>query len=58
MRAVGNRTVETLYADRRRTEGSPVHRAVWDGKVPLDLLLHRQHPLNGTGGGMRRAGRP
>src|SRR5438270_11356156 len=28
--------VETLYAMRRRTEGSPVHRAVWDGKVPLD----------------------
>jgi alkylation response protein AidB-like acyl-CoA dehydrogenase len=30
--------VETLYAARRRTEGSPVHRAVWDGKVPLDLF--------------------
>src|SRR4051812_9467113 len=30
--------VETLYAERRRTEGSPVHRAVWDGKVPLNLF--------------------
>jgi alkylation response protein AidB-like acyl-CoA dehydrogenase len=28
--------VETLYAARRRTEGSPVHRAVWEAKVPLD----------------------
>jgi alkylation response protein AidB-like acyl-CoA dehydrogenase len=28
--------VETMYGARRRTEGSPVHRAVWDGKVPLD----------------------
>src|SRR5918994_2574766 len=30
--------VETLYAERRRTTGSPVHRAVWDGTVPLDLF--------------------
>jgi alkylation response protein AidB-like acyl-CoA dehydrogenase len=30
--------VETLYAARRRTEGSPVHRAVWEGKAPLDLF--------------------
>jgi alkylation response protein AidB-like acyl-CoA dehydrogenase len=30
--------VETLYAERRRTEGSPVHRAVWDGHVPLELF--------------------
>jgi alkylation response protein AidB-like acyl-CoA dehydrogenase len=30
--------VETLYAERLRTTGSPVHRAVWDGKVPLDLF--------------------
>lgn len=30
--------VETLYAERRRTEASPVHRAVWDGRVPLDLF--------------------
>src|SRR5204863_2892081 len=31
--------VETLYAERLRTTSSPVHRAVWDGKVPLDLFL-------------------
>ena len=30
--------VETLYAERRRTESSPVHRAVWDAQVPLDLF--------------------
>ena len=30
--------VEALYAERLRTTGSPVHRAVWDGKVPLDLF--------------------
>src|SRR5438270_12433227 len=30
--------VETLYAERRRTEGSPVHRAVWEHRVPLDLF--------------------
>jgi alkylation response protein AidB-like acyl-CoA dehydrogenase len=30
--------VETLYVERRRTEGSPVHRAVWDSRVPLDLF--------------------
>ncbi len=30
--------VETLYAERRRTEGSPAHRAVWDAQVPLDLF--------------------
>jgi alkylation response protein AidB-like acyl-CoA dehydrogenase len=29
---------ETLYAERLRTTSSPVHRAVWDGKVPLDLF--------------------
>src|SRR3954465_7726463 len=35
--------VETLYAARRRTEGSPVHRAAWDGRAPLDLF--RPPPL-------------
>jgi alkylation response protein AidB-like acyl-CoA dehydrogenase len=30
--------VETLYAERRRTEGSPVHRAVWEHRAPLDLF--------------------
>jgi len=30
--------VEKLFAERHRTAASPVHRAVWDGKVPLDLF--------------------
>jgi alkylation response protein AidB-like acyl-CoA dehydrogenase len=30
--------VEKLFAERLRTTGSPVHRAVWDGTVPLDLF--------------------
>src|SRR5262245_51367958 len=30
--------VETLFAERLRTASSPVHRAVWDGRVPLDLF--------------------
>src|SRR5436305_14397322 len=36
--------VETLYAARRRTEGSPVHRAVWDRRAPLDLFDPPQLP--------------
>jgi alkylation response protein AidB-like acyl-CoA dehydrogenase len=28
--------VEKLFAERLRTANSPVHRAVWDGAVPLD----------------------
>ena len=35
--------VEKLFAERLRTTGSPVHRAVWDGTVPLDLF--RPPPL-------------
>jgi alkylation response protein AidB-like acyl-CoA dehydrogenase len=30
--------VEKLFAQRHRTTASPVHRAVWDGRVPLDLF--------------------
>jgi alkylation response protein AidB-like acyl-CoA dehydrogenase len=30
--------LEELFAARRRTAASPVHRAVWDGRVPLDLF--------------------
>jgi alkylation response protein AidB-like acyl-CoA dehydrogenase len=29
--------VESLFADKYRTNASPVHRAVWDGEVPTDL---------------------
>src|SRR5262245_41831944 len=35
--------VEKLFAERLRTTGSPVHRAVWDGAVPVDLF--RPPPL-------------
>src|SRR5438093_513573 len=30
--------VETLFAPQYQTAQSPVHRAIWDGKVPLDLF--------------------
>jgi alkylation response protein AidB-like acyl-CoA dehydrogenase len=30
--------VESLFEQRYRTAHSPVHRAVWDGKVPLELF--------------------
>ncbi|HEV3386938.1 MAG TPA: acyl-CoA dehydrogenase family protein, partial [Gemmata sp.] len=29
--------VESLFADKYRTTASPVHRAVWDAEVPVDL---------------------
>src|SRR5437763_9609297 len=38
--------VEKLFAERLRTTHSPVHRAVWDGRVPLDLF--RPPPLPAT----------
>src|SRR5262245_32081541 len=30
--------VEKLYEERLRTTSSPVHRAIWDGKTPLELF--------------------
>src|SRR5689334_6836466 len=30
--------VETLFAARYQTAHSPVHRAVWDAQLPLDLF--------------------
>src|SRR5262245_11478274 len=30
--------VEKLFEQRYRTSNSPVHRAVWDGRVPLELF--------------------
>ncbi|HJT77892.1 MAG TPA: acyl-CoA dehydrogenase family protein, partial [Gemmataceae bacterium] len=30
--------VEALFAERYQTGNSPVHRAVWQGRVPLDLF--------------------
>ena len=31
--------VEKLFEQRHRTSNSPIHRAVWDGKVPLELFM-------------------
>jgi len=31
--------VESLFAARYQTTNSPVHRAVWDQKIPLELFL-------------------
>src|SRR5205809_7630741 len=30
--------VESLFAPQYQTANSPVHKAVWDGKTPLDLF--------------------
>lgn len=30
--------VEKLFAERHRTNTSPIHRAIWDGKAPLELF--------------------
>src|SRR5262245_23983431 len=30
--------VEKLYAERLQTASSPVHRAIWDGKTPVELF--------------------
>src|SRR3954467_1241866 len=30
--------VESLFAPQYQTVNSPVHRAVWEGRVPLDLF--------------------
>src|SRR3954469_7625132 len=31
--------VEPLFSPQYQTVNSPVHRAIWDGAVPLDLFL-------------------
>jgi len=42
--------VETLFAPQYQTSSSPVHRAVWEGKVPLELFqpppLPAMHPAD------------
>src|SRR5437870_7844615 len=30
--------VETLFAPQYQTVNSPIHKAIWEGKVPLDLF--------------------
>ena len=36
--------VESLFAPQYQTANSPVHRAVWDGKVPLELFQPPELP--------------
>lgn len=36
--------VEALFAAQYQTSNSPVHRAVWDGKVPVDLFVSPTPP--------------
>jgi acyl-CoA dehydrogenase len=42
--------VETLFAPQYQTSSSPVHKAVWEGKVPLELFnpppLPAMHPAD------------
>src|SRR5580700_9448436 len=42
--------VETLFAPQYQTTSSPIHRAIWDGKVPLGLFapppLPASHPAD------------
>jgi alkylation response protein AidB-like acyl-CoA dehydrogenase len=44
--------VEALFKPEYRTENSPVHRAVWDGKAPLELfhppLLPKSAPCDAS----------
>ena len=44
--------VEALFQEQYKTANSPVHKAVWDGKVPLDLFtppaLAVAHPSDRT----------
>src|SRR4029077_9989008 len=42
--------VEALFAARFQTASSPVHRAVWDRGLPIELFL-AQPPSRGGGGG-------
>src|SRR5437868_4601583 len=38
--------VESLFAPQYQTVNSPVHKAVWDGKVPLSLFMPPQAPVS------------
>ena len=42
--------VETLFAPQYQTSQSPIHRAIWDGKAPLELFapppLAASHPCD------------
>src|SRR4029077_17162782 len=34
--------VEALFAPHSQTKSSPVHRAVWDNQIPVDLYMSKQ----------------
>src|SRR5262249_2599803 len=36
--------VETLFAPQYQTVNSPVHKAIWDGRAPLDLFMPPRPP--------------
>jgi alkylation response protein AidB-like acyl-CoA dehydrogenase len=38
--------VEALFAPQYQTTSSPVHRAIWDGRVPLDLFQAPAQPAS------------
>lgn len=38
--------VETMFAERHRTTASPVHRAVWERRVPTDLFHMEVPPMS------------
>lgn len=38
--------VETLFLPQYQTVNSPVHKAIWDGKVPLELFLPPPQPAS------------
>jgi alkylation response protein AidB-like acyl-CoA dehydrogenase len=40
--------VEKLYAQRLQTASSPIHRAVWDSRVPLELFQPPPLPLTAS----------
>lgn len=38
--------VETLFAPQYQTTSSPIHKAIWDGKTPLELFAPPPPPTN------------
>ncbi len=38
--------VETLFAPKHQTTGSPIHRAVWEDQLPADLFIGQERPAD------------
>src|SRR5215475_10261459 len=38
--------VETLFAPKHQTTGSPIHRAVWEDRLPADLFVADERPAD------------